>query len=362
MNRAKFFSGVLLVAGLAISFLPASQTLRAQEFDPHGRAYKTDVSRSGTAAGDMLEIGVGARAEALGGAFVSIANDPSALYWNPAGITQISSVSAQFMRLNWFVETTFNAFDMVVPIAPINWSLGFHLAMLDYGEAPVRTVFRPEGTGEVYSARDMVVGLYMAMAITDRISTGVGAKYFYERIWHEKGSTLALDLSILYKTPVKGLRLGGTISNFGTEFSLKGRDLTRVMDVDGRKDKFFNNDEVPVDRVTESYPLPLLFRFGISYDWILSSNHMLTFAVDANHPSDNTESLDLGVELKTFRSVFLRAGYQSLFERNAINGLCLGAGFKYRILGQAVITVDYAWSDWAIMQPVNRFTIGISGY
>jgi len=362
MNRVKFFSGVILIIGMMGGFAIGGKTLLAQEFDPHGRAYKTDVSRSGTSAGTMLEIGVGARAEALGGAFASIANDPSALYWNPAGITQISSVSAQFMRLNWFVGTTFNSFDMVVPIMPINWALGFHLAMLDYGEAPVRTVFRPDGTGEVYTARDMVAGLYMAMAITDRISAGLGAKYFYERIWHEKGSTIALDLSILYKTPVKGLRLGGTISNFGTEFSLHGRDLTRVMDVDGRKDRFFNNDEVPVDMVTEGYPLPLLFRFGISYDWVLNAKNSFTFAVDANHPSDNTESLNLGVEFKTFNSVFLRAGYQSLFERGASNGLCLGAGFVYRILGQAVITVDYAWSDWSIMQSVNRFTIGISGY
>lgn len=362
MNSGKFVLGILVAVGIIGGFAFGGGRALGQEFDPHHRAYKTDVSRSGTSAGSMLEIGVGARAEALGGAFVSIANDPAALYWNPAGITQIPAISAQFTRLNWFVGTTFNAFDMVVPIAPINWSLGFHLAMLDYGEAPVRTVFRPEGTGEVYSARDMVAGLYMSMAITDRISTGLGAKYFYERIWHEKGSTVAFDLSILYKTPVKGLHLGGTISNFGTEFSLHGRDLTRVMDVDGRKDRFFNNDQVPVNMATDSYPLPLLFRFGISYDWILNAKNSLTVAADANHPSDNTESINLGLEFKTFNSVYLRAGYQSLFERNAVNGLCLGAGFVYRILGQAVITVDYAWSDWSIMESVNRFTIGISGY
>jgi len=39
--------------------------------------------------GSDMGMGVGARAIGLGGAFVSIADDPSAVYWNPAGLTDI---------------------------------------------------------------------------------------------------------------------------------------------------------------------------------------------------------------------------------------------------------------------------------
>jgi len=349
-----FLISILLV------FLTAN--IQAQEFDPSSRAYRTDVSRKGTAAGAMLEIGVGARAEAMGGAFTSIANDPSALYWNPAGITEIPATSAQFTRLNWLVDTKYHAFDLVVPIPQLSWALGFHLAMLDFGENPVRTVFRPEGTGEFYSAKDMVAGLYLAMAITDRISVGLGAKYFYERIWHVDGSNIAFDVSILYKTALKGLQLGGSIANFGPEFSLSGRDLERVMDSDGRMDKYFNNDQVPVLLKTEEYPLPLLFRFGISYNWQLSERNSLIFSSDLNHPSHSTESINLGVEFKTFNALYLRAGYQSLFERDAINGLTVGAGLIYRVMGHSTITFDYSWSDWTVLDSVNRFTIGVSAF
>ncbi len=360
MNQSSFFRGLFLITVLV--FFVAGTALQAQEFDPASRAYRTDVSRKGTAAGTMLEIGVGARAEALGGAFTAIANDPSALYWNPGGMTEMTGIAAQFTRLNWLVDTKYHAFDLVVPLPQISWAVGFHLAMLDFGENPVRTVFRPDGTGEFYSAKDMVAGLYLGMAITDRISVGMGVKYFYERIWHVDGSAFAFDLGILYKTALKGLQLGGSISNFGPEFALSGRDLTRVMDSDGRRDKFFNNDQVPVNLKTDEYPLPLLFRFGISYNWQLGERNALIFSTDLNHPSHSTESINLGMEFKTLNALYLRAGYQSLFERNAINGLTLGAGLIYRVMGQSTITFDYSWSDWSVLDSVSRFTISVTAF
>ena len=42
-------------------------------------------------AGEFMALGGGARAMAMGGAFVSIANDATAPYWNPAGISFFSS-------------------------------------------------------------------------------------------------------------------------------------------------------------------------------------------------------------------------------------------------------------------------------
>ncbi|NOY61068.1 MAG: UPF0164 family protein [Calditrichaeota bacterium] len=362
MKRLLFFKTINLLLGIILVVFFSIGSVRAQDFSPSNRAYKTDVSRKGTSAGTMLEIGVGARAEAIGGAFTAIADDPSALYWNPAGITNISSIAAQFTRLNWLVDTKFHALDLVVPLPMMSWAVGFHLAMLDYGTSPVRTIFRPEGTGEFYSAKDMVAGLYLGMAITDRISVGLGAKYFYERIWHVDGSNIAFDVSILYKTALKGLRIGGAIANFGPEFRLSGRDLTRAMDSDGRRDIFFNNDQVPVNLETEKYPLPLLFRFGLAYDWEFNQNNILTISSDLNHPSSSTESINLGMEFKTMNAFYLRAGYQSLFERGATNGLTLGGGLKYKVLGQSTITVDYSWSDWSILDSVNRFTVGISAY
>jgi len=334
----------------------------AAQVNPSELAYDTDVNRRGSTAGAMLEIGVGARAEALGGAFVAIADDPSALYWNPAGITNIRAISFQATKTDWFIDTNFNAVDLIVPLPQISSALGFHVAMLDYGTNPVRTVFRPEGTGEVYSANDFVAGIYWALAITDRVSVGLGGKYFQQSIWHTKGSTMGIDLSILFETPLKGLKLGGTISNLGPEFGLSGRDLTRVADVDGRRDTYFNNDNLAIQWATEEYPMPLLFRFGMAYEWTFSDQNALLLAATMNHPSNDVETIDLGVEAKLMNIGFLRAGYRALFADYAAEGLTLGAGLRYRILGAAVITLDYSWTDWSVLSSVHRYTIGISGY
>ncbi|MBK7106988.1 MAG: PorV/PorQ family protein [Ignavibacteriae bacterium] len=324
--------------------------------------YNTDANKRGSNAAAMLGIGIGARAEAVGGAFVAIADDPSALYWNPAGITQLKTISVQVTKTDWFVDTDFSSLGLVIPLPSLGGSLGFHLAMLNYGENPVRTVFRPEGNGETYSASDFVAGLYYAMNITDRVSASVGAKYFRQSIWHVSGSAFGFDMAILFQTPVDGLKLGGTISNLGAEFGLSGRDLTGIIDVDGRKTVYLNNDNVPINLATETYALPLLFRFGVAYVMDLDENNSITFGSNLNHPSNNVETVDLGMEAKVFDAFYLRGGYQSLFSDTAENGLTLGAGINYKILDLATFTVDYSWSDWGVLSSVNRFSIGISAY
>lgn len=348
---------IIIVLGVILT----SQQLFAQ-IDAGNLDFDTDANKRGSAAATMLGIGVGARAEAIGGAFVAIADDPSALYWNPSGITQINSLSLLVTKANWFVDTDFSTLDLVVPVSSIGSAIGVHIGILDYGENPVRTVYRPEGTGENYSASDFVVGLYWAMSITDRVSVSLGAKYFQQSIWHVSGSTIAADISILFKTPWKGLTLGGLISNLGPEFSLSGRDLTDVADVDGRKPIDFNNDNVPISIQTEAYPLPLLFKFGVAYKLELNEKNSITFAGNVNHPSNNVETVDAGIEARIFNAFYLRGGYQSLFADYAANGLTLGAGINYKILDAMSIIVDYSWSDWSILNAVHRFSVGISAY
>lgn len=47
--------------------------------------FETNVSKRGTVAAPFLTISQGARATSMGSAFVAIADDPSAIFWNPAG-------------------------------------------------------------------------------------------------------------------------------------------------------------------------------------------------------------------------------------------------------------------------------------
>lgn len=60
--------------------------------------------RAGISTMQFLKIGVGGRAVGLGETFVAIANDASALYWNPAGIVQFNEQQAIFSHTEWVAD------------------------------------------------------------------------------------------------------------------------------------------------------------------------------------------------------------------------------------------------------------------
>ncbi len=349
MNKRIVVFAVLLIV-LSVGALTAQD--KEQPFQ-----FVTNVSGVGTSAAAFLEIGAGARAVAMGGAYVSVANDASALYWNPAGIAWINNFQAEFMHTQWLAGTNFDYVAVVIPAQILRSSFGVSFTTLDYGESPVRTVDRPEGTGERYGARDYAISLAYAVALTDRFSFGIAGKYVSQRIWSESGNAMAVDLGVFYNTMLEGLRLGASVSNFGGEIRLAGRHLTTTHDPDPRVANF---DRVPVDYRVSAYPLPLLFRVGISYSRDIGPFGDILFSMDVLHPSNTTESINLGMEYGFGNMFYFRAGYQNLFERDSINGLTLGGGIDYYMAGKMGIRVDYAWSDWGILENTQRFSLGLA--
>ena len=319
--------------------------------------FQTEVSGVGTHAAEFLVIGVGARAMGMGGAYAAVANDPTALYYNPAGIVWMDNIQIEVMHNEWLVETDYDFIGATMPLPFWNSSIGVSLIMLNFGEQPVRTVERPEGTGERYSAESYAAAFSFASALTENFSFGLSVKYIHEKIWHVSGGAAALDLGIFYNTPYEGLRLGMSMSNYGGDLSLSGRDLDTTVDPDLINDGVWR---VPVTYKTGGYPLPLLFRFGLSYEQPLGVFGSMILATDLNHPSNSTESINLGIEYSYAGVFFLRAGYENLYEQDAINGLTLGGGVDYLMPGEIGFRVDYAFSDWGPFESAHRFSLGLT--
>jgi len=315
------------------------------------------LSNQGTTSAAFLEVGIGARSMGMGGAYVAIAQDAIAMYWNPAGLARIQQASGMFEQVDWVTDVNFNFLAATIPLGNNLGSMGIFINSMSMPNQLVRTVQHPDGNGEEYSASSMVFGLSYARNLTDRFSIGANAKYISERIWHEQASSLAFDIGTLYDTGLDGLRIGACISNFGPGLKLSGSDLLIYYDPDPQH--LGNNDKIMGKLMTDEWPLPLNMQVGLSYTTNITGGIELALAADALHPINAGESINLGTELNLFRMFFLRAGYKSLFLEDSETGFTAGGGINYRLFGASNIRIDYAYADMSRLGSISRFTLGL---
>ena len=314
------------------------------------------VSKRGTTAAQFLTIGQGARGLSMGSAFVAVADDQSAMYWNPAGITDIYGNSIMFDYTEWIADIKYNYLGATFNIGDYG-VVGFNLTASNIGDMKVTTTENPDGTGEVFSASDVAVGVTYALKLTDKFSIGFNPKIVHQSIWKTSATGIAVDVGVKYITPFKNVTLGMSITNFGSKMRLLGNSTLVLYDADLTTTG--NNGRIPADLRTDEWSLPLNFKFGIAYQAMKNDLGSFIVAVDASHPSDNYESLDVGGEYGFNDFVFLRGGYKSLFLGDAEDHLTLGFGVKQAIIGNTSMSIDYAYQDFGRLKNVQKFSFGI---
>jgi len=321
-------------------------------------SFAQSVSKTGTTAASFLEIPVGAKAIGMGGAFVSVANDASSLFWNPAGIASIENYEAILSHTDWIAETSFDFAGLVVPLGNFG-NVGISFTSFSMDDMKVRTVEKPDGTGEYFSAGDIAIGISYSRNLSDRFSIGFTGKYIQQTIWHMSASAFALDAGTEFKTDLfGGMVIGASMSNFGTPMQMTGRDTRYYISVD--ETQLGTNDQIATNIETDSWDLPLTFQIGISTNVINMENIKLVVAADAIHPNNEYESMNFGIEAALINCFFLRAGYQNAFMKEAEGGLSFGVGVDSElILSTAFLKFDYAYRDFGRLQNVHTVSVGI---
>ncbi len=321
-----------------------------------GISFAADVSKVGTTAATFLEIGIGARATAMGEAFTAVADDASAIYWNPAGMAWMEQGEAGFVHSEWLADISFDHVSGVVPIG-IGTMVGAYVSSVSMDEMKVRTIEYPDGTGEYFESSDLALGVGFATRLTDRLSVGCVGKYIHQKIWHMSASSVAADLGLLFKTPFNGLMLGMSVSNFGPDMQMQGRDTDFLHDIDPNNPG--NSENVPATLETEKWSLPLTFRVGVSMDVLQGVNGNLKLAADAIHPNDNYEYVNLGAEYSWRNWVFLRTGWKTLFLEETEQGFTAGGGVRYNLTGNVAFVADIAYADFGRLENVFRYSLGV---
>ena len=317
-----------------------------------------DFTKAGSSAAQFLKVPVGARAASVGNAYTSIANDLTSMYWNPAGLSQVTRFSMGFTHSKWIADMDHNFFGLALPLDEVS-SVGFSVIQLSTGDIENTTISQPHGTGVFFDAADLAVSVSYGRQIIEQVSVGISAKYINQRIWNTSAHTFAFDFGVMLKTGYKDINMGFSFQNFGPELTMRGSDLTKTVDLDPNS---AINPAVESNLVTQPFSLPTSYRASISMGvisntgLIQSDNSTLLVAADAVHLNDNPEHYNVGMEYGFMHTFYLRGGY--IFNTDE-EGLTLGSGINFNF-SSTNITFDYAYAAFGVFDAVHIFSIQLN--
>lgn len=314
------------------------------------------VTKVGTTAAKFLSIPVGSRALGMGSAFVAVSNDASAMFWNPSGIAQLNQSEAVISHSQWLADISFNYGGVVLPLRELG-TVGLNFTSLTMGEMERTTEDFPEGTGQTFSAGSFAVGVSYAKKLTEWFSIGGNFKYVNEHIWNSSATAFAVDLGTLFTTPFPGLKFGAGITNFGQKMRIGGDDLIVQKDISPNNG---NNPNINANLNTDQFDLPLTLRIGFAMEVLNSEDQALTLVVDAMHPNDNAESINVGGEYSLFqRMISIRGGYKGIGARDNEEQFTAGGGVFYSFSNRLGARIDYGFLKFGRLNNVHQFSFTI---
>jgi hypothetical protein len=369
----KYFSArqLALVAAL-VGGLPAVSAAQAVQGE--------DNTAYGTTSAEFLLFGAGARGTALGGAFSAIATDPSALYYNPAGIALMPRAGALVGTYDYVADTRYSWGGLAFPFSGGSRAVGLSLGTFGFKDQPVYTAEQPDGTGSVYSVSQTAVGLSFAQNFSDRFAAGLTLKGVFDNLGEVSGQAFAVDFGTNFHAQLGGhpIRFAFVLANLGSNLSYSGN----AIETDAPRDAIPGEEEVPQNPQpsefrTKDFPLPTIFRVGLAYDLIAGDNNRLTVISDFNQPNNNGAGFSAGGEWMTQRlggtpfGFALRGSYSyaaannldpvdpnttALGDEEKLQGLALGGGLNYGT-GNFSIGLDYAWKYLGVLGGTNFFSV-----
>lgn len=292
-------------------------------------AYSSDIY-------NFLKDVSGARAAGLAGSFVTVENDISSVFYNPATLSTIQD--------NNFTVTFFkHALDInsgnVVYMLPYKWEGGNFALDAVYTNFGSFDYIDKNGTNNgTFSANDVSLGGYYSNQIDSNIFYGVGIKYIFSNIEKYSSSALAFDFGLFYKLSDNRTNLGLSILNTGFQLST----------FDGLSER-----------------LPLDVRIGFNHKL---KGMPLLFNASFNHLADATNnffqkfrSFSVGGEFNIGKYVDLRIGFDNHIRTVLTNDVDKGfSGFSGGLgIKSEILDFDYGLSIYNSAISLHRFSVSL---
>lgn len=291
----------------------------------------------GSTAANFLKMGVGARPVALGEAYVALAEDANAVYYNPAGLAYLERQEVTLMHNKFVlgVNQQFGAY--AFPSANFGtFAAAFTLVSVpafnayDAFDVPVGKVSASDMAGAAAWGFEMP-GLH-------GIALGGSLKYIHSRLASYTAGSAAIDAGILWRQAEdSGLSTAFAIRNVGPNM------------------KF----------IAEEFPLPATAHAGSSYRGSLApywADASYTFLLEAVGARDRDPYAATGFEFRPVDAFALRAGFR--LNQDAGSGISAGIGFTSLEGGFTgdmwpEISLDYAFVDYGELAVTHRVSMSI---
>jgi hypothetical protein len=280
-----------------------------------GEAARADAGNEGAS---FLEIPIGGRAAALGGAYTALAEDSYGIVWNPAGLGQLRQSELSTMHLSYLQSVSYEYAGLALKPAG-NGGVGVAVQYLRPGEIDSTDALgNPAGTfGGHFAAYTLAGGL----PVGQYLSVGVAGKLVEAGIGDASASALAVDLGALVK-PNATWSFAAVASNLGGGLRF----------------------------LSSSDSLPAAFRLGAAFN----PDPAWTVAAQGTFYKQPTNSIQAGVEWRPNPALALRGGYHS--DPADSLGFSAGwtAGLGLSLWGQQF---DYAWAPFGDLGNSHYFSL-----
>ncbi len=278
-----------------------------------------DQGQPDATAASFLKIGIGARAEGMGGAFVGLADDPSAVYWNPAGLSQLNCSQVMFMHHRWAQDITYECLGYALPIDPKN-TVAIAVTFLHMDE--ILGYDQDDNPTSCFSAYDAAILLGYSREISPHLSLGGTAKAILEKLEDEKAQAAGFDIGLLCDLSI--LSFGLSLRNLGTKL------------------KF----------VERKHPLPTDLRAGIALRVL---NDHLLLSTDIDFLADTPPEFRQGIECSFQDVLFARGGVEYKTQDQSSPPLTrptVGGGVRISNL-----QFDYTYSSVKYLGDLHNFSL-----
>ncbi|HUH34478.1 MAG TPA: PorV/PorQ family protein [Moheibacter sp.] len=315
---------------------------------------------------EFLNIGVDARAFAMGNAVVANVGDVNAAYWNPAGLTevwdnwQISAMHAEYFQ-------SIAKYDYAAVAIPLENHSTLAFSLYRFGVDDIlNTTELIDAQGNIdydriskFSTADYALSMSYAgnfLGNSD-IAVGANAKVVYRHIGKfAKSFGFGLDLGLRYKTQDNfyfGLMARDITTTFNA-WSINEKELNKITVTEPGTGNQETLNEMPEETIELTLPK---LQLGVAKNFEISDKFNVLGEFDLNVRFAETNDListsafsmspSLGFEVGYDQMVFLRGGvnnfqFETTFDDNKSLSFQpnIGLGFKYK-----GISVDYALTD-----------------